>query len=92
MVTTVCCRQLSSNDSKNGNHKASNKLGAPHRDEYKGRFEEHAPDIWETLVKSGSINIQRTYDERGLISYCLKEQYKDQNFQSFIISTEFSSK
>lgn len=62
------------------------------RDEYKGRFEEHAPSVWEGLVKSGSINIQEIYDERGLISYCVKEQHKNQNFQSFIISTEFSSK
>ncbi|MGB4107665.1 MAG: hypothetical protein WBK55_07695 [Alphaproteobacteria bacterium] len=53
------------------------------------RFEQHAPDVWETLVKSGSIDIQPF---TGRLDYCLKEQYKDQNYRAFIISREFCSK
>lgn len=64
-------------------------------EEHIERFERHAPIVWEKLVKSGSINIQpfrianKANGSQGHSAYCLKEQYKNQNYQSFIISREF---
>ena len=46
--------------------------------------------MWKDIVPKGSTNTQLIQND-GCIQYCLKEQYKSQNYGSFIISSEFNN-
>lgn len=58
----------------------------------KPEFERYIEGIvgyeWCHLTEKGTVDIQSIYSD-GCVPYCLKEQYKSQNFESFIVSTEF---
>lgn len=56
------------------------------------KFDEYAKSIWKSIVPSGTYDckLMRTApDPNGLISYGIKEQFKNVNFNHTIISSEF---
>lgn len=59
------------------------------------RFEKTAEPTWKTLVKCGSLDVQRIgetdADHERVIGYDLKDIWKDSNHEDIILSTQFSS-
>lgn len=56
------------------------------------KFNTHAENIWTSIMPSGTYDckvLRDAYDEDGLVSYAVKEQFKNVNFNHTIISSEF---
>lgn len=55
-------------------------------------FQVYAKCTWKALCEGGSIvlaTVQAEKDRSSITSYCCKEAFKAQNYENFIISTEF---
>jgi len=44
---------------------------------------------WRKLIKSGTVNAQKIYGERGVIKYDTKQLARLKSIEHFVISTEF---
>ncbi len=67
------------------------RLGANADDD---RFVEVAADCWQTLVRSGSMDVRKLNtdaDKARAASYATKELWRDDALVRFIVSTEFTN-
>lgn len=61
-------------------------------DQHERKFNQYAEDIWTSVVPSGTYDckpLRYAPNSEGYASYITKEQFKNMNFNSFIISNEF---
>lgn len=62
-------------------------------DQHESKFNKCAEGIWKSIVNSGTYDcksLKNSSNAKGWASYATKDQYRNMNFNSFIVSREFS--